>query len=554
MPAKHTLLTSSIFVAAALFGTSASAQSKPSTSCATTGGTMVVAMPADILRSDPTLASDTQIWYIAGNVLQGLMGPKPGQVAELEPVLAKSLPDISADGTVYKFQLREGVTFHDGTPFNAAAVKYNFDRWTSLPKELQPYAPYTAATIGFGANSIISAVKVTGDYSVEIDLKKPNSSFLDYLALAGFSIASPTALKAGGADNTVTDISKIPFAQGGPTALVGTGPFKFKEWAKGDHLTITRNDKYWDKAGIPCLDQVVFRPISNPATVLNGLQAGDIDVAFQVGPGDVPIIKANPKLQIVERGDSCNMFQLALNNEVFPFNDPRVRRAIAYAIDKDGLIDGFYGGYADAADGFLPPAFQYAKLLGLPKYDPEKAKKLLAETGYTPDQLKIQFWYPSNVVRPYMPDASGEFQAIAANLEAVGFKVEPKSDIWSPNYLDAYVTGRYPMYLMGTICQWASADNFLLVNYFGYVDGKPRKQWNYKNDALQAKMEQALAAPNTQDATKFWGEAQDMLGKDLPIIPLVNAKPPAAAQTRVRGFVSSGNLREQMNTVWLAKN
>lgn len=515
---------------------------------------MVVAMPADILRSDPTLASDTQVWYIAGNVLQGLMGPKAGQVAQLEPVLAKSLPEISADGKVYKFQLQDGVKFHDGTPFNAEAVKYNFDRWVSLPKELQPFAPYTAATIGFGANSIISAVKVTGEYSVEIDLKKPNSSFLNYLALAGFSIASPTAMKAGGADNSVTDISKISFAQGGSTALVGTGPFKFKEWVKGDHLTITRNESYWNKAGVPCLDQIVFRPISNPATVMNGLQAGDIDLAFQVGPSDVPIIKANKKLQIVERGDSCNMFQLALNNDVFPLTNPKVRQAIAYAVNKPALVDGFYGGYADAADGFLPAAFQYAKPLGLPKYDPEQAKKLLVETGYTPDQLKIEFWYPSNVVRPYMPDASGEFQALAADLEAVGFKVVPKSDIWSPNYLDAYVTGKYPMYLMGTICQWASADNFLLVNYFGYVDGKPRKQWNYKNDALQAKMEQALAAPNTQEATKLWGEAQDMLGKDLPIIPLVNAKPPAAAQTRVKGFVSSGNLREQLNTVWLSKN
>ncbi|MBJ3777014.1 ABC transporter substrate-binding protein [Acuticoccus mangrovi] len=543
-------LASSCLVAASLVAGSAQAQSE---ACGTTGGTMIVAMPADMLRTDLTLASDTQAWYIGGNVMQGLMGPKPGTLSELIPVLAAAQPELSDDGLTYSFTLREGVTFHDGTPFDAEAVKYNFDRWLSLPPELQPYAPYTASTIGFGDASIISEVNVTGDHTIDIVLKEPNSSFLNYLALAGFTIASPTALKAGGADNTVTDITQISEAQGGKGALIGTGPFSFKEWVRGDHTTIVKNDDYWDEAGVPCLDQVVFRPVSNPATVMAGLQAGDIDFAFQVGPTDVPIIKANKKIDIVERGDSCNMFELALNHAHAPLDNPDVRRAIAYAVNKQALVDNFYAGYAAPANGYLPPAFQFAKALDLPGYDPEKAKEILAKSGLTPEQLTVDFWYPSDVVRPYMPDPSGIFQSLAADLEAVGFTINPKSDIWAPSYLDSYVRGTYPMYLMGTICQWASADNFLLTNFFGYVDGEPRKQWNYRNDDLQTTMEAALGAPNADEAAKLWGEAQDMLGEDLPIIPLVNAKPPAAARSVVHGFVSSGNLREQMNTVWLSQ-
>jgi peptide/nickel transport system substrate-binding protein len=205
------------------------------------------------------------------------------------------------------------------------------------------------------------------------------------------------------------------------------------------------------------------------------------------------------------------------------------------------------------ADNFAPIGLQYVKPLGLPEYSPDKARELLASTGLTPAQLTIDFYYPSNVSRPYMPDPQGIFEAIAANLEAVGFTIVPKTQPWSPDYLDGSNAGVQPLDILGITCQWAGVDNFLKVNYFSYVDGKPKAKFAYQNDNLQTLMNQAIAAPDAATAEGLWYQAEEELAKDLPIIPLVNSRPPAAARSYVQGFVGAGNLSEHLNTVWLDK-
>jgi peptide/nickel transport system substrate-binding protein len=539
------------------------------------GGTLVVAIPGDIKRTDSALVDDSNSSYIFTNVMEGLVGLEPGSTSKITDVLAES-HDISADGLTYTFKLRTGVKFHDGTDFNADAVVYNYNRWLNFPTELQDYSYYAGAVFGgYGSGANVESVTASDASTVVIKLRQPNSSFLLSQTLPQFGIASPAALKAGGADNTVTDVSKIPYAQGGTPALVGTGPFKWEKWVKGSEADIVKNPDYWNPAGVAHLDRVVFKPIADETAILNGLEAGDLDLAQKVSPVDTDTLKSDSRFVVVDRGDSCNLFHLGINqdypqqkdskgnvvnghvpapaNTSYVLTNLKVRQAVMYAIDRQSLIDNFYAGQANLADNWMPPATQYFKPENLPTYDPEKAKSLLAESGIPADQLVIDFWYPSDVTRPYLPDPKGIFQSIQNNLEAVGFKVQPHTATWSPTYLDDEYAGKYEMWEIGWTCDWAGPDNFLKTAFFGYVDNKPSTEFDYKNDELNKTMNDALAATDEATAKQLWEKAQDLIAADLPSIPIVNSTPPAVAQAYVKGFVGAGNLDELFNTVWLDK-
>jgi len=515
------------------------------------GGTLVVALPGDISRTDPALIDDSNSSYVMNQVMEGLISLEPGSTSKVRPTLAESW-DVSADGLTYTFHLRQGVKFHDGTDVDAAAIKYNYDRWLNFPTELQDYSYYAGAVFGgYGETANVASVEAVDPATVAITLKTPNSSFLLTQTLTVFGISSPTALKAGHADNTELDVSKIDYAQGGSTAMVGTGPFKFAEWVVGDKVTVERNDDYWDPDGVPHLDAIVFKPVAEEAQRLNGLASGEIDFAQTIAPVDIATITGNSDLAVVDRGESCNTAQISMNQNYTPINNLKIRQAIAYAVNKDYLIETFYAGLGVPADNWMPVNTQYAKPLGLPTYDPQKAKDLIAESGLTGDDLTIDFYYPSDVTRPYMPDPKGIFEAITNDLEAVGFTITPHTETWRPDYLDHEYAGNFEMWLLGWTCDWAGPDNFLKTAFFGYVDGAPSPEFAYKNDELEKTMNDGLAATDEATAKSLWEHAQDLLAADLPTVPLINSTPPAAAAADVMGFVGSGALTEFFNTVWL---
>jgi peptide/nickel transport system substrate-binding protein len=525
-----------------------SASAEPSSSIKE-GGTLVVAIPGDIKRTDPALIDDSNTSYVMQNVMEGLVRLKPGTTGEVEPSLAESWT-ISADGLTYTFKLRTGIKFHDGTDFNADAVKYNYDRWNTLPTDLQKYSYYIGAVFGgYAADSNVASTAAPDATTFVLTLKRPSSSFLMAQTLAPFTISSPKALVDGQADNAQTDVTKIPYAQGGPPAMVGTGPYKFDSWSLGDNVTVSKNADYWDTANAGHVDKIVFKPIAEEAQRVNGLAAGEIDIAQTVAPIDIQTIQANAELQVIDRGKSCNLAHLAMNEKYQPVDNPKIREAIAYAVNKQALIDAFYAGQAVVADNWMPPDTQYYKALGLPTYDPQKAKDLIAESGVT--DLSIDFWYPSDVTRPYMPDPKGIFEAISRDLEAVGFTVNANTATWSPDYLDAEYAGDYEMWLIGWTCDWAGPDNFLKTAFFGYVDGAPSTEFDYKNDELDQTMNDALAATDEATAKTLWEKAQDLIRADIPTVPLVNSTPPAAARADVKGFVGSGALNEYLASVWL---
>jgi peptide/nickel transport system substrate-binding protein len=536
---------------------SAGASSAPSAAASPSGavkegGTLIVGIPGDMVEADPSLVSDSNSSYIMVNVVEGLLGVKAGTLSDLEPLLAESLPDVSADGLTYTFKLRQGIKFHDGTPFNAEAVVYNYDRQKNAPEPLRDaYNYYFGAVFGWAENSNLESVTAIDDYTVEFKLKVPQSNFLISQApLPQFAIQSPTALKAGDADNP--DPSQSKYAQGQDGfGMVGTGPFIYKEWVPNDHVTIVKNPDYWNKDRIPHLDEVIYKPYADQASELNALQAGDIDLAQTIAPNDVATLKSDPGFQIIDRGESCNYGGLQFNQTHAPLDNIHIRNAIAYALNKQSYIDTFYAGLADIADNWMPPATQYYKPLDLPKYDVQKAKDEIAQSGLSGDQLKIQFWYPSDVARPYMPDPKGLAEAIASDLEAVGFTIEFQTAGWRTGYLADEATGKYPMWLLGWTCDWPGPDNFLVTAFFHCDNGQPNAEFAFGPPEMCQAFEDGLAAPDEATAKAAWEKAQDIIRAGMPTVPLVHSKPPAAAVAAVQGFLGAGNLNEPLYPVWL---
>ena len=514
------------------------------------GGTLVVALSGDLNRTDPSLVDDANSTYIAQQVEETLVTLKPGTGDEVIPALATEW-SVSDDSLSYTFKIREGVKFHDGTPLDAAAVKANFDRWMTIPKSYVDLGyTYYIDTVVTGK---ITKVEAPDAGTVVVTLNAPNSAFPVAMTVPPFAISSPKALVDGNA--SAPDFKDNKYATGGPPAMVGTGPFMFKEWVPGDHVTIVKNPDYWNKAaGGPYLDQITFKPIADTTATLNAIEAGDVDVAMQMSPVDVPTVKADANLQLIDRGSACNVGILGMNQTHKPFDNLKIRQAVAYAIDRPALAEAFFGGeFGLVPSNWAPPGTAFVNELALPTYDPAKAKALIAESGVT--DLSFDFWYPSDVTRAYMPDPKGEFEAILSNLEAVGFKPNPKTAPWRPDYVAAETRGKYPAWLIGWNCDWLGIDNFLYTAFFGYRGDPsgPNPEFAYKNDEMNQAMVDALAATDEAGQKAGWDKAQELILADMPAVPLASSKTPGALQTYVKGFVPSPTLLEFLSSVWLDK-
>ena len=514
------------------------------------GGTLVVALPGDLNRTDMAIIDDANSSYIGAQVMETLVTLAPGTGDEIVPALATDW-SISDDGLQYTFNIRQGVKFHDGTDLDAAAVKVNFDRWLNIP------ASYTDLGYTYYIESVIlgrvASVDAPDASAVVVTLTAPNSAFLIQMTLTPFGISSPKALQEGNAD--APDFANNTYATGGPPAMVGTGPFVFKEWTPGQQVVLTKNPDYWNAAaGGPYLDQITFRPISDTSATLNALQSGDVDIAQAIAPSDVETAAGDSNLVSIDRGSSCNVGILGMNQTHKPFDNVKIRQAVAAAVNRQELVDAFFpGGAGVVPTSWAPPGTLYVKELQFPAYDPEAAKALIAESGVT--DLSFDFWYPSDVSRAYMPDPKGEFEAILRDLEAVGFKPNPKTAPWSPDYLGAESTGTYPMWLIGWNCDWLGIDNFLYTAFFGYRGDPigPNPEFAYKNDEMNQAMEDALKAVNEADQQAGWEKAQDLILADMPALPLASGKTPTAAAAYVKGFIPSPTLLESFQGVWLDK-
>jgi peptide/nickel transport system substrate-binding protein len=512
-----------------------------------TGGTLVFGTASDPVVLDGALVSDGESLRVISELFEGLVTLEPG-TTEVKPALATDW-ETSADGLEWTFNLREGVSFHDGEPFNAEAVCFNFDRWYNFPASFQNANASYYWQFGFGGgfanpiegaagpeDSIYKSCEAVDDLTVTLVLNRPSAAFLPALSLPSLAFHSPKALQEFGADEGEVDEEGVfrPTGTYGTEHPSGTGPFKFESWVRGDRLTIVRNDDYWGEKAK--LDSVIFRPIPDNAARLQALQTGEIQGYDLVEPQDMPTIEGDDSLQLLRR-PAFNVGYVGINQNLAPMDQLEVRQAVAHGLDRARVVSDFYPPGAEVAKEFMPPElFGYADDVTEYEFDPEQSKQLLQEAGLTLP-VEIEFWFPTDVSRPYMPDPQRNFEALRASLEESGFKVTPKSAVWSPDYLGAVDAGKAQLYLLGWTGDYGDPDNF--VGTF-FQTGQPA--WGtdkHPDEEIMGLLDAAESEPDLDSRTSQYEEINRAIMDWLPGVPYVHTQPALAFTANVKGYVPS---------------
>ncbi|HEY7033328.1 MAG TPA: ABC transporter substrate-binding protein [Thermomicrobiales bacterium] len=484
-------------------------------------GTLIVGTETDIEGFDPGHASALATTRVISNVLEGLLKYTPGTV-DLEPLLATEVPSldnggISADGLTYTFKLRQGVTFHDGTPFNADAVKMTYQRLYD-----KSFAHYDKTnTSGFFLAGL-TAVDAVDDATVKFTLGAPNAAFMELSNIYAGRLLSPKA------------IQEQPPEQWAETDN-GTGPFTLKSWDKGVKVELARNDTYWGTK--PGLQTLIFRPIPEPTARVSALLNGEVDMIVVVPPDAIEQIKGDSGLAY-EQGPSLHYWFIQLNTKAKPFDDVRVRQAVNYAVDKEGLANDILQGSAVPATQPMPAAnWSYnPDVKGYP-YDPDKAKSLLADAGLS-DGFKTKMIIPQSGSGMMIPVQMNEY--IQGNLADVGIQVDIQSYEWV-SYLGIWAKGLTDEVTMGNQSIMASdpyVANFLLAGGFTPADGG----WNigyYENPDVDKLLADALATADKEQRKQLYYQAWAKITDDAPWIFVVNDLQPMAFKTKVKGYVTN---------------
>ncbi|MGH2752459.1 MAG: ABC transporter substrate-binding protein [Actinomycetota bacterium] len=510
--------------------------------------TLAFGTSADPVVLDGALVSDGESLRAIDQMFEGLVTLEAGGT-EVVPGLATDW-EVSEDGLSYTFNLQEGVTFHDGEEFNAEAVCFNFDRWYNFKGSFQnPAASYYWQTVfgGFSdgkTESLFESCEAEEDLVVTLNLTKPSASILPALALTNFTIASPAALEEYDADEGRVDAEGI-FSPSGTYATehpTGTGPFMFEEWQRGDRLVMTRNEDYWGESP-GNIQTLIFQPVADPAARLQALQSGEIQGYDLVDPQDYPTIEDDDQLQLLNR-PAFNVGYVGFNQAIEPLDDIAVRQAIAHAINREEVVEGFYAGQGEVATQFMPPElFGYSEEVTTYDYDPDEATRLLEDAGYDVP-VQIDFAYPTDVERPYMPDPQANFEAMVADLEECCFEIETKSATWSPDYLDNVDNGRYGLYLLGWTGDFGDPDNFI-----GTFFQSEQPAWGYNNQEIFDALDEAEAETDEEARTQMYVEANNLIMDFLPGLPYVHTEPGLAFAANVTGYDPSPVSLEPFNVV-----
>jgi peptide/nickel transport system substrate-binding protein len=397
----------------------------------------------------------------------------------------------TTDNRNYTFFLKRGVRFHNGRELRAADVKYVFDRAMN-PETKHPYPGYYAA---------IGDIIVRDDYTITFALKSLNANFLLNLARQG-SVIYPR--------EAVDTLKSEP---------IGTGPFRFAEWVRGDRIVLARNAEYHAK-GLPKLDKLVFRFIPDPNATLAALKAGDVDASlFGLGPEHVQELQKDPRFQVIV-GDTTNDVILAMNNTRKPYADVRVRRAITHAINKADVLKGAMFGMGRILGSNVDPLNPYfVDHAGAMPYDPAKAKRLLAEAGYPngfETVLKVSPQYNYTV-------RSGEI--IVDQLQKVGVRVRLEQIEWGQWIARVWREADYELTIIGHAEAWD------ISNY-----ANPKYYYRYDNPKFQELFQKSEVTLEDRARRELYETLQRMLVEDAPAVWLFMHPRLLVAKKGLQGF------------------
>jgi len=452
-------------------------------SAALAGGTLVFGSSGDAVRLDPADVTDGESIQRMDNIFEGLVEYESGST-EIQPCLATSW-ETSKDGKEITFHLRKGVKFHDGIDFNADAVVFSLRR--QYDKGYLPWHDYGEwAYWGYMFSDVEKVVKID-DYTVKIVLTRINASIMTSLAMFTVCIVSPTNAAKWGPDTF-----KHP---------VGTGPFKFVEWVKDDHIALEANDNYWRER--PKLDRLIFKVVPDPSARLMALEVGEVQGIEYPDPTHFDRIKANPDLKLLTE-PGMNVGYMAMNTGYGNGMPP------------------FMLGYNDDIEDY--------------PYDPQKAKKLLAEGGY-PDGFEVTL-YVMPVSRPYMFDPPKIGEAIQSYLAAVGITVKFYQVDWG-TYLQETEAGNHQMCLLGWTGDNGDPDNFMNVLYGPNACsiGTAGNYGFYNDEEAQDLLSKALQTYDESKRAEYYQKVQEMIHEAAPWVYLAHSNQNVVFRKNVQGYV-----------------
>ena len=448
------------------------------------GGHLVVCQPAEPPGLDPTsntaAAIDRVVW---ANVFETLT--KIDDQGQLNPGLAKRW-EVSPDGKVYTFELQKGVKYHNGEAFNSEVAKWNLER-AKAENTVNPHPEFFR---------VIESIETPDDHTLKVTLKDVDALFL---------------IRMAEGDASMLPMKGYETAKSNP---IGTGPFKFVKWVKGDRVELARFDGYWNPE-LPYLDKVTFRFIPDANAQTAALRAGDIDVIGWIGSPETALELAKDKRFKVLDGASTSDTILSTNNKVKPFDNLKVRQAMAHAIDRKMIIDLAMSGFGTPIGSHWSPAAPYyVDLVNTYPYNPEKSKKLLAEAGFPNGfdaVLKVPGKYAYSV-------RAGE--VIVDQFAKVGIRLKMENIEWGQWIERIYKNKEYQLTIIGHAEAW---DIGIYAN--------PDYYFQYDSEEFRQAYANALKAPNEAEKAKWFGRCQEIIARDAvngflfsqPSLPVLKA-------------------------------
>lgn len=463
---------------------------------------VVGAMQVDFITMDPLDTSDTLSGGIQRLIMDGLFGFDDDM--NIIPLLAESY-EANDNATEFTIHLRQGISFTDGTPFNADAAKANLDRWGDPDLGLKRTSLLC---------NILESTEVVDEYTVKVTLTEPFGAFISTLAHPACVLMSPKVIAEG--------------SEACAEHPVGTGQYEFVEWIAGDHATVTLNKDWWGYDAEICggtalaepdagFKSITFRPVTENASRVAMLQAGDADFIWPVPTESMSTLAADPDVY-VDAGEGIVVRWLFLNTQKEPFNDVRVRQAMNYGVDKDAYIAVVKNGLASQATSVLGPAVQHYKGNDPYPYDPEKAKELLAEAGY-PDGFDTTIICRSTTADLKQSEfLQQQLAQIGVNVEIRSFEnaivsemVEGHEGPGSEAEVDMYISG------------WSSStgDADWGIRPLLAKESEPPASFNisyFENDELDELLYAALETADEEKRAGYYAQAQDLIWEECPMV------------------------------------
>ncbi|MCA0918783.1 ABC transporter substrate-binding protein [Pseudooceanicola nanhaiensis] len=513
--------------AAATLALIATTAAQAQDACPTKGGTLTFSYTAEPVALSTLRTTAVTVSLMAGKIYEGLVSYEGPEMTPV-PGLAESW-DISEDGTVYTFHLRDGVKWHDGEPFTSADVKFGIEN------AIRPY--HSRGKIFFGN---VTSIETPDPLTVIFTLASPVEYFMQ-----GFQMTSAPMLPKHILETLDVSDRQALINSSLTSEPIGTGPFKFKEWVHGDHITLTRNPDYW-QAGLPCLDNIVMRSIPDGVARGIALENGEIDLLpmNSVLDSDIARFEDMDSLEVSMRGDEGlgGIIWLDVNNREEPLSDPMVRKAISLSLDRETIRDVIWYGYGVPARGPLVSTnpFFNEKLPEL-EFDLEKAAALLDEAGYPADANGHRF----TITQRALPNGE-KFIRLAEYVRQQLGKVGIEAKIETSDYA-GWLKSVFTDYNYGITS--TSTDNrndptigtgrrFHTKNI--KVGATFENAGAYSNPEVDRLFDEGAVAPTREARKAIFDEVQEILVDDMPVVYLLEIPRVSVWNAKVHGLITNG--------------